>query len=148
MGRHSKYNEEIANEICLAIACCSKGLRQLCKEHEYWPSRKSIYEWLKKYPKFRDQYARAKEHQVEALMDEILEIADDTSEDYVMNDEGKLVCNHEHIQRSRVRIDTRKWIASKLCPRVYGDKNKDESYTAQDFMLQLLNLGKDKRNDE
>ena len=39
------------------------------------------------------------------------------------NDErGGWELNGEHIQRSRVRIDTRKWLLSKMLPKVYGDK--------------------------
>jgi len=33
-----------------------------------------------------------------------------------------LTVDHEHIQRARLRVDTRKWILSKMLPKVYGDK--------------------------
>ncbi len=50
------------------------------------------------------------------------DIADDGSNDFTKDKDGKAVVDHEHIQRSRLRIDTRKWIASKLLPKRYGDK--------------------------
>ncbi len=78
--------------------------------------------WINKHPDFGAQYARAKVFQVEAIVDEILDIADDTSHDSVVNEDGKVIYDHEHINRSRLRIDTRKWLAAKLCPRLYGDK--------------------------
>jgi hypothetical protein len=59
------------------------------------------------------------------LVDEILAISDDTSQDTILNENGTALCNYEHINRSRLRIDTRKWLAAKLCPRFYGEK-KDE----------------------
>lgn len=126
IGRPSDYTTALAEEICEAIACDSKGLRRLCNDNEHWPSRSNIYVWLKNHSEFQDLYARAKECQVEALIDEILEIADDSSNDYAINDEGKLIVNHEHIQRAKLRIDTRKWLAAKLCPRLYGDRLTDK----------------------
>lgn len=138
MGRPTDYSQELAEEICEAIASDSKGLRRLCKENEHWPHRNNIYKWLRKYPDFRCLYAQSKESQIEALVDEILEIADDTSHDSIIktDDQGKekIVCNNEWINRSRLRIDTRKWLAAKLCPRVYGDKDVDSQKEENDFI--------------
>lgn len=73
-----------------------------------------------------DQYARAKEESADSLADEILDIADNATNDWMKRNHGEddpgWVANGENIQRSRVRIDTRKWIASKLKPKKYGDK--------------------------
>ena len=71
---------------------------------------------------FRDQYAHARDMQADALFDEALEIADDVSGDWSTDKDGKKVLDHEHIQRSRLRVDTRKWAAGKLAPKRYGDK--------------------------
>lgn len=128
IGRPTDYTQELGEEICEAIANDSKGLRRLCKEHEHWPAREVIYRWKRKYPEFSHQYVKAKEHQIEALVDEILDIADDTSHDTIIkvDDDGneRAVCNSEWINRSRLRIDTRKWLAAKLCPRLYGEKDE------------------------
>ena len=56
------------------------------------------------------------------MVDEIIEIADDSSQDNIINKQGQIICNNESINRARLRIDTRKWIASKLAPKIYGDK--------------------------
>jgi hypothetical protein len=121
VGRPTDYTQQLVEEICTEIACSSKGIRKLCLENDHWPEPRSIYRWLKEHPEFCQQYARAKQSQIEALVDEILVIADEGESDYIMNAEGKVVVNHEHIQRAKLRIDTRKWLASKLVPKVYGD---------------------------
>lgn len=75
---------------------------------------------------FRQQYVRAREDQAELMLDEIIEIADDTSADTITKEDGDgnsyEVANTEWINRSRVRIDARKWAMSKLAPKKYGDK--------------------------
>lgn len=126
LGRPSTYSQELATEICNAISCSSKGIKKLKKENPHWPAESTIFIWLSMHASFSEQYARAKVYQVESLVDDILEIADDTSNDYVENADGVLIVNHENIQRSKLRIDTRKWLAAKLCPRLYGDKATDK----------------------
>jgi hypothetical protein len=119
------FTPELAEEICYAVACSNKGIKQLCKMYDHWPSHNTVYGWLASHKEFSDLYARAKRLQIEVIIDEILEIADDASNDSVINEEdGKRVIDHEHINRSRLKIDTRKWLAAKLCPRIYGDKDE------------------------
>lgn len=60
--------------------------------------------------------------QAERWAEEVLEIADDSSRDVAENEHGDNVTNHENIQRSRLRVDSRKWLLSKVLPKVYGDK--------------------------
>lgn len=139
-GRPTDYNLEITHEICEEIASSTKGIKRLCKENPHWPSHNAIYRWLNKYKDFSDLYARAKQQQVEALVDSILEIADDTSNDYIINDEGKLIPNHEHINRCRLRIDSIKWLAGKLAPRIYGDKTIQESKVSVSYEEALKEL--------
>ncbi len=121
-GRPSVYTKELAMEICDVIMSTSKGIKVLCAENPHWPNQDTIFRWLKNYPDFSEQYALAKRTQVEVLMDEILEIADDISNDIYINDEGKFVANNAKVNRARLQIDTRKWIACKLAPKVYGNK--------------------------
>lgn len=141
MKEQVRYNQQIAEEICDAIACDSKGLRRLCEENPHWPERRNIYHWCKKHPEFRLQYLQAKEHQIEALVDEILDIADDTSRDTILktNNDGEQVeaYNSEWVNRSRLRIDTRKWLAGKLAPKIYGDKFLG-SDKAESFMEKIM----------
>ena len=120
-GRPTLYTKEFGKQICEKIASRGVGLLTLCKENPEWPNPDTIYTWLRKHKEFADEYARAKKHQVLALVDEILEITDDSSRDDKYNDKGEVSCDAEWVSRSRLRVDTRKWLASKLVPKIYGD---------------------------
>lgn len=119
-GRPSIYNDELANLICERIAIHSFGLEKLCAYYKDLPDKATINRWRHKHPEFADQYKQAKISQIETLVDEIIDIADDTSNDIIIDDNGNERCNSEYIARSRLRIDTRKWLAAKLAPKVYG----------------------------
>ena len=107
--------------VLFMIAVSSVGLKKLCKANPHWPSHETFYQWLRKYPDLADLYASAKKDQVTALVEDILEIADDSTQDEIIDEHGNSHANNEFINRSRIRIDTRKWIATKLVPRLYGD---------------------------
>lgn len=78
--------------------------------------------WVADRPELAEHYARAKRMQAEAMAAELLAIADDSSNDTILTKDGNEVANAEWIARSRLRVDTRKWILSKMLPKVYGDK--------------------------
>lgn len=122
VGRPTTYTDKLAKEICDAIASSSKGTKRLCEDNSHWPCQDTLFTWLKKYPEFSEQYAQAKICQIELLVDEILEISDDASQDQYVNELGVLVPNSPAINRARLKVDTRKWLASKLVPKVYGNK--------------------------
>ena len=138
IGRPTDYNNDLARDICDTIASTSKGIKRLCGENAHWPHKDTIFTWLKNYPDFSDQYAQAKRCQIETFIDEILEIADDTSHDHVINEQGNTVCDSEFIARSRLRIDTRKWLASKLVPKVYGVHHKDADVPGSTLVEMLI----------
>lgn len=115
-----KYSEELAEKICFMIANTSKSLREIC-EAEGMPNRTTIYDWLIKYKDFADKYAHAKLLQADLIAEEILEIADDSKNDTEYTEFGEKE-NKEWVNRSRLRVDTRKWLASKLFPKRYGDR--------------------------
>ena len=118
MARPSKYTKAIANKICQHIAS-GKSLRSYCKIKGN-PSMSMVMRWLFDEDKteFREQYAHAREAQAEVWADEIIDIADECEKD--ADPDGKI--NHENINRSRLRVDSRKWVASKLLSKKYGDK--------------------------
>lgn len=127
IGRPSSYTQEIADQIC-ALLSEGKSLRSICKA-ESMPSAVTVFAWLRKHEGFLKQYEKAKEESADALADEMLDIADEASNDW-MEDHDKdnpgYRLNGEAIGRSRLRVDTRKWIASKLKPKKYGDKVQTE----------------------
>ena len=121
-GRPSIYHPDLAKEICDTLASTSKGTKKLCAENLHWPSQDTLFTWLKTNAEFSEQYARAKKNQAELLVDEILEISDDASQDQIITNQGEIIFNSQAINRARLKIDTRKWLACKLIPRVYGSK--------------------------
>ena len=125
--------EKIMTRLCEIIAQSNKGLRTAVKEINQEFKLKidvgMIFDWLDDSPELAQRYVRAKEEQADYLVDEMLQIADDTSDDEIFVEvddasgkSAKKVINHEAISRSRLRVDTRKWIASKLKPKRYGEK--------------------------
>lgn len=120
-GRPPLYNIELAEEVCDAIASGYKSLKTLCRQNPHWPSERTIRDWNRNIKEFSHMYAKAKDDQSELFVEEILEIADDGSNDYYENNKGEMVLDSEHVQRSRLRVDSRKWIASKYKPKKYGD---------------------------
>ncbi|HZY36260.1 MAG TPA: hypothetical protein VFE53_06405 [Mucilaginibacter sp.] len=122
-GRPTDYTPELASLICDRIATHEIGLKRLCAKYDDLPDKVTIYRWINKYPDFRNQYALAKIKQIDVLIDEIVDISDNTQGDEKVSENGEVSCNSEFIARSRLRVDTRKWLASKLVPKLYGDRS-------------------------
>jgi hypothetical protein len=122
-GRPTLYTEELAAEICRAIATSTEGIRKITKKHSHFPCTDTIFQWRFDYPTFSAQYTLAKQLQADLLAEEIIDISDDGTNDFMedKNNEGYKF-NGEAVARSRLRVDSRKWIACKLLPKVYGEK--------------------------
>jgi hypothetical protein len=88
------------------------------------PAVSSVYLWLLKNKVFSDLYARAREDQSDTLADQIMEIGDEVPMMVITDEDGKVTKRMDPagINRNRLRVDARKWIASKLKPRKYGDR--------------------------
>ncbi len=117
------WTPELEQSILYRIAH-GESLRRICIDPEI-PASSTIYEHLIESKEFAEQYARAREAQMEAMSDEILDIADDTSRDTKTIKRGDLeieVENAEWINRCRLQVDTRKWLMGKIAPKKYGDK--------------------------
>ena len=121
-GRPTDYNPEIAARICELVATTTHGLKKLTVLNPELPHMDTIYVWRYRHKEFAEQYAEAKRKQADLLAEEIINIADDGLNDTYINDDGKVMVDHDVVQRSRLRIDTRKWIACKLLPKVYGER--------------------------
>lgn len=95
------------------------------------PDKSAVIGWvLKDRNGFSQQYMQARAVQYHGWADEINDIADNGSNDWTER-EGKdgstyAVFDHEHVQRSKLRVDSRKWLLSKLLPKQYGDKQQVE----------------------
>ena len=122
MGRPSSYTPELAAIICKRISD-GESLRTICLSDEI-PSITSVMRWLgdESRADFREQYACAREAQADKYAEEIIQIADDGLNDSYVDEEGNKRTDQDVIARSRLRVDARKWYASKLAPKKYGDK--------------------------
>jgi terminase small subunit-like protein len=118
-GRPSIFNKELGDTICRRIMN-GESLRGIC-EAKGMPDRTTVHDWLSRDREFANQYAYARENQADTLADDLLYIADTAKDPHI----------------ARLRIDTRKWIASKLKPKKYGDKI-DHTTNGKDLPTPIL----------
>lgn len=129
-GRPSTYTPELGAMICKTIATSLEGLQKLCDKHSFFPDNKTtIYEWRYDFPEFSTLFTKAKQEQAELIAYELREIAYNRSRDTAEGKDGPIGMG-VHVARDRLIIDTEKWIACKLLPKVYGDKAQEASSPA------------------
>lgn len=123
-GRPSDYSVETTTQICIRLGL-GESLREICRD-EAMPDKSTVMRWLASHSEFRDQYASAREAQADYYAEEIIEISDDGSNDWMerQRSDGSTeeVENKEILNRSRLRVDTRKWLMARMAPKKYGDK--------------------------
>lgn len=125
MGRPTIYSPELTALLCERLIG-GNSLRTACAAEDM-PCAATVFLWLHRYPAFLEQYEIATVARAHAHAEEMLDIADDGTNDWMEDHdkEGNSVgwkLNGENIQRSRLRIDTRKWNAARMSPKRYGDK--------------------------
>ncbi len=105
-GRPTDYTQELGDYICGKIMEGNSLVKILAEEGMPHPA--TIYRWIRLHKDFCDNYERAKEDQADYFVEDILQIAD--------------AAKPETVQVDRLKVDTRKWAASKFKPKKYGDK--------------------------
>ena len=127
-GRPTKKRESLVKAICLRLML-GQSLNSICKLDLY-PSKSTVFKWLLEDESFSDKYRRAREMQQEHYLDEIIEIADDGTNDWMEREakDGSTyeVVNHEVVNRSKLRISTRQWVMERMAPRKYNPKSHEE----------------------
>lgn len=147
MSGKTKFTDDAASAICERIAL-GESLRSICTD-ESMPAQSTVFKWLMDQPQFSEQYTRAREMQADTLFDDILEISDDARNDWMERrgeDDAGWVANGEHIQRSKLRVEARKWMAGKLKPKKYGDKQEIE-LTVTDTLAERMARMKARKAD-
>ena len=121
-GRPSTYTPAMAKSICTQIAE-GKSLREICRA-DGMPYDATVREWVVDDREgFYSHYTRAVQARAILWAEEITGIADDGTQDtYTDPSTGQERTNAEVVARSRLRVDTRKWMLSKVLPKIYGDK--------------------------
>jgi len=130
IGRPPAYSEETAEAVLQLIAQARPF--GYIEKLPGMPSAQTVLRWMDPESTtfrsgFRERYARAREMAADLLAAEALAIADDPTGDWITRFDKKAgetidVPDYENVQRSRLRVDTRKWAAAKLHPSRYGDK--------------------------
>ena len=144
MGRPSIYSEELVTRIFRRMSR-GESLTRILRD-DGMPNISVIWDWLDKpiAPDFPARYARARELQAHALIDGIFDVADDARNDFEVGPNGEKIVVHEHINRSRLRVDTRKWYASKVLPKIYGEKIAAEITGANGGAIKVEDASRDK----
>ncbi len=122
----SSYTTEIA------AACCSRiaegyTIRQI-GEIDGYPSDRTMYSWMHKHKEFYNAYQDALVARAEVYREEIIAIADDARNDFMekagIGGTPYVTLDSEHVQRSKLRIDTRRWLMASMVPKKFGAKSE------------------------
>ena len=116
----SQFAQETFDQVCDYIAD-GGSMREWCKAEENRPAPSTIVKWSELGDSQREQYVRAQQRRAEKWAEEIVEIADDAPKD--------------DVNKARLQVDARKWIASKLLPKKYGDR---QTIALEDFTAETL----------
>jgi hypothetical protein len=114
-GNRPDYGPEVREQILERMAC-GESLSVICRTRGM-PTRTAVLTWVTTDPAFEALYDRARQAMGDALAEQILEIADDASND---------LSDPQSVNRAKLKVDTRKWLASKLFPRQFGDVVRNE----------------------
>lgn len=124
MGSPSLYTPEIGEAICARLAEePSLGLREILRQAGV--PKSTFHDWRKQHPALEEAYQAAKEDGFDNLAHECLEIADDGRRDYceIESERGsRVVVDTDHIQRAKLRVETRLKLLAKWDPKRYGER--------------------------
>jgi hypothetical protein len=131
--------ESVFSKIILEIVL-GRSLKSILRDDDM-PSINTFYDWIESDDKKMNHYARATKIRADFIFEEIIEIADDNSGDRKVNEKtGEEVLDSEFVQRSRLKVDARKWAVSKMNPKKYGDK-LDVDHTTKGEQMNIISLG-------
>lgn len=128
-GGKGIYDDKLATEFCERM-CKGEAPTQICQDPRM-PSYPTIIRWtLSDDPKleaFRIMYEESKKIMWLYHADQMLDLSDNSANDYMdrynkFTEETERVFDNENVQRSKLRIDTRKWLLAKMLPHVFGEK--------------------------
>jgi len=121
------YDAALAQELCERIAC-GETATKICREAKF-PSWPVIMRWRREHKVFAKNYEEARQLQCQYWGDHLIDVANDGSQDTVLNAQGRPVFNRERFERSRLRVEAFKWTLSKVARHTYGDRTEHELST-------------------
>ena len=132
------YCEEIADYICDLIATTTLSIRDLCEKYPELPHDTTIYRWRKNHPEFCEKYLFAKSCQAQIMAESINDIA---NEKYTyLDSEGNERFDTGAVAWQKLRIHTAQWTSARLAPRIYGDKQQNDTTLTVKHEDDLKNL--------
>ena len=123
-GRPTKLTPSVVKELLERLAT-GESLNRICRDDRF-PAAYCVRRRLLVDADFYTKYAQARDLGLDAMADDLLDIADDGTNDWGYDDKGNPKPDIDHIKRSALRVDVRKWYLSKLAPKRYGDKINHE----------------------
>jgi hypothetical protein len=131
-GRPTDYTEDLADLICERLAI-GESMRSIARDEDM-PAMSTLFKWLRVHPSFTEQYERAKVESADAMSEDCIDIADNIDGQTVMVDGVPLVVEGEmvkvvdsvSVQHAKLKVDTRKWLMSKMKPKKYGERTTTE----------------------
>ena len=136
-GRPTIYSEELADLICRRVATHTIGIPKLCAMYDDMPSYQTINVWRYEKKSFSDKYAESKRFQAEFIAESLIDMCEvETYKD----EKGVTRVDAGMVAKQRLLVDTVKWHASKLAPKIYGDKKQVEEATPADTLTKIQAL--------
>ena len=117
-GRPTTYTTSKGDAICALIAEGNSAVRA-CKETGV--PLTTFYAWQRERPEFSEQVTRARDDQADTFADQMCDIAE----------------FDEDVQRAKLKIDARKWVASRMKPKKWGDRQQLEHTGADGAPLSI-----------
>ena len=133
--------ESVMPDILALIATTPKSLESICKSDERFPDARTVYRWIDASEELCQRYARAKQAQLQILADQLVDLADNDricQKRTIKPDGSEEIVILDQVERTRVQIDTRKWLLSKLDPKKYGERIQQEHTGADGGPLQII----------
>jgi len=113
-----------------------RTIRDYCRQ-DGKPGREQLYQHIAKDPEVAGRIARARAEGADAIAEEALAIADDSSGDVKVDEHGNESCDTEFVQRSKLRFEARMRLLAKWNSGRYGDKSHVE-HSGKVSLEQLL----------
>lgn len=123
-GRPSSYSIDVANEICNLLATHTISMKRICALYDHIPDESTIRRWRLHNIEFRLQYLEAKRQQSDLMIEEIDDLINEVS--YYRDHEGNERIDAPSVAIATARANNRKWMASRLMPKLYGERQQTE----------------------
>ena len=125
MGRPAVYTKELADIVCQRLAM-GESMRSVSRD-DAMPAMTTLFKWIRTIDEFAQQYDKAKIESADALVEDMLDIADNQAvQEIEVDGETHSAVTAVGVSHAKLRVDTRKWAASKLKPKKYGEKVQQE----------------------